>query len=349
MKEQFLDAIAASIQRVLRVRHVTRYQYDRPVDRAVLRLILRPRIDVHQRVASASVVIEPRAVTTEYEDVFGNQATKVVIDQPFESVTITSDSVVALTDIDPFAFCNAPMRPSFPLSWMPWERTLLQPYLTPVELPETQLQEIFDYAMSFVEANNHDLMETLFAINLTLFREFAYVPGSTSLVTTPFDVLQTKKGVCQDFANLFITMARLLNLPARYVCGYIHTGNTGPNRAQSDASHAWVQLYLPNIGWKGFDPTNGVLTHTSHIRVGYGRHFRDCTPTTGTVYSPARETMSIDVEVKDVTEPTISPSSEPPASNATTPSAAPPLPTTSDPSITPSSTPALNAAPATVG
>ena len=100
----------------------------------------------------------------------------------------------------------------------------------------------------------------------------------------------SKKGVCQDFANLFICMARLLGIPARYVCGYVYTGNTG-------ASHAWLQLYIPEVGWRGFDPTNGVLASTNHIRVAYGRHYRDATPTSGTLYSSARETMTVDVQV----------------------------------------------------
>jgi transglutaminase-like putative cysteine protease len=108
--------------------------------------------------------------------------------------------------------------------------------------------------------------------------------------------------VCQDFSNLFITMARLLNLPARYVCGYIFTGNTGESRAQSDASHAWVQLYIPTVGWKGFDPTNGILPHMDHVRVGVGRHYRDTAPATGTIYSQAVETMTVDVEVTDVSD-----------------------------------------------
>ena len=106
--------------------------------------------------------------------------------------------------------------------------------------------------------------------------------------------------MCQDFANLFITLARLLGIPARYVCGYIYTGNNGNSRADSDATHAWVQLYIPNIGWKGFDPTNGVLPQTDHVRVAYGRHYRDTTPTAGTIYgAQAEETMHIDVEVTD--------------------------------------------------
>lgn len=302
MKEQFLAAIAKSFKRVLRVRHVTRYQYDRPIERSELRMILQPMHDSRQKVITSSLHLEPAARLVEYEDVFGNHVVRATMEQPYTQLTISSESDVALSDVDPFAFANVPIRPTFPLVWMPWERTMLEPYLTCVELPETQIKEIYAFAMSFVEANNHDLMETLFAINLCLYREFAYVPGSTSLETTPFDVLCSKRGVCQDFANLFIAMARLLNIPARYVCGYIHTGNTGEDRAQSDASHAWVQLYLPKVGWKGFDPTNGVLTHTAHVRVGYGRHFRDCTPTAGTLYTPAAESLSIDVEVTDLTE-----------------------------------------------
>jgi transglutaminase-like putative cysteine protease len=176
---------------------------------------------------------------------------------------------------------------------------MLSPYLTPVELPETQLRELYDYAMSFVEKNGHDLMETLFAINLTLFREYQYVPGSTWLETTPYEVYTTKKGVCQDFANLFICMARLLGIPARYVCGYVYTGNQDGARARSDASHAWVQLYIPNVGWKGYDPTNGVLPTTEHVRVAYGRHYLDATPTSGTLYTQAYETLRIDVQVID--------------------------------------------------
>ena len=166
-----------------------------------------------------------------------------------------------------------------------------------MELPESQLREVLDFAMSIATRNQFDVYETLFDMNLTLFRDFAYTPLSTTLETTPFDVLTAKQGVCQDFANLMICMARLLNLPARYVCGYIFTGNTGEARAQSDATHAWVQIFLPDVGWKGFDPTNGVLPATDHVRMAVGRHYRDTAPTSGTLYSPAQERLTIDVEV----------------------------------------------------
>lgn len=302
--------------RQLSVRHQTVYTYDRPVERSVLRLMLRPVHDWKQTVIRYKLTLSPEVPLFEMEDVFGNWATRVDIPTPFTELKVTAESVVELLDVCPFAFASMPIRPEFPLPWMPWERKMLDPYLHSIELPETQLKELYAYAMSFVEANNHDLMETLFAINLTIFREYAYTPGSTTLATTPYDVLTTKRGVCQDFANLFICLARLLGIPARYVCGYLYTGNTGASRASSDASHAWVQLYIPNVGWKAFDPTNGVLPQTDHVRVSHGRHFGDVTPTSGTLFTPAVETMRIDVEVKDVTPADIPASTDAPPSQA---------------------------------
>lgn len=286
--------------RKLRVLHTTKYTYDKPVQRSVHKLHLCPINDWDQRVLAHTLTIKPEVSTLEFEDVFGNWATTFELNDPYTELSLIADSIVELHDTDPFAFAKKKIHPSFPLVWMPWEQAMLAPYLRPLELPDTQIQELFDYAMSFVQKNDGDLMETLFAINLTLFREYKYVPGSTNLQTTPYDVFVNKQGVCQDFANLFICLARLLNIPARYTCGYIYTGNVGETRASSDATHAWVQLYIPSIGWKGFDPTNGVLPETGHIRVGYGRHYRDVTPTAGTLFSPAQETMSIDVTVTEV-------------------------------------------------
>jgi transglutaminase-like putative cysteine protease len=287
--------------RCLSVKHTTRYVYNQAVQRSTHCVRLRPVDDLYQRVQNYQLQITPEVPIVEFEDVFGNWASSFEIKQPYTELVLTAESTVALSDIDPFAFTQTPIRPSFPLVWMPWERMMLFPYLAPLELPEPQLRELSDYAMSFVEKNNYDLMEALFDINLTLFREYKYVPGSTRLETTPYDVYTGKKGVCQDFANLFICMARLLGIPARYVCGYIYTGHAEAEAtpAQSDASHAWLQLYIPHVGWKGFDPTNGVLANSDHIRVAYGRHYRDATPTTGTLYTPAQETMSIDVQVTE--------------------------------------------------
>ena len=287
--------------RRLHVRHTTNYAYDKPVERSLHRLHLRPMVDARQALVSHRLTWNPHSPASEYEDVFGNATTRFELSEPYSQLTIEAESIVELRDDDPFDFANAPIRPSFPLHWMPWELTMLTPYLTSGEAPEAQLHELFDYALSFVERNNRDLMETLFAINLTLFREYTYAPGSTSLKTTPYDVFTQRQGVCQDFSNLFICLARLLGIPARYVCGYVFCPAT--NTVQSQQSHAWVELYIPHVGWKGFDPTNGILPRLDHIRVAVGRHYRDTAPTAGTLYTSALETMQVHVAVSDLAAP----------------------------------------------
>ena len=156
-----------------------------------------------QRLISHELQINPEPVVIEFEDVFGNRASRFEINQPYDTLTISAESVVELCEGDPFGFANLPVRPaSFPLGWMPWERMMLSPYLMATELPDTQLREIYDYAMQFVERNNRDLMETLFAINLELFNEYRYVPGSTSMNTSPYEVMRTPhrrlSGLCKS-------------------------------------------------------------------------------------------------------------------------------------------------------
>jgi transglutaminase-like putative cysteine protease len=283
--------------RRLRVAHTTRYEYDAPVPKSHHRLHVRPVFDARQRLVSHALRISPDVSPFAYEDVFGNATLRFEISEPYTELEVTAESVVDVVLDDPFAFANVPIRPSFPLSWMPWELKMLAPYLSSIELPEEQLRELFDFAMSFAARNHHDLMETLFAMNLTLFREFEYVPGSTQLATTPYDVFHGRQGVCQDFANLFICLARLLAIPARYVCGYVYCPQA--DSLQSAASHAWVELYIPGVGWKGFDPTNGVLAHADHIRVAVGRNYRDTAPLAGTIYGSAQERMRVHVAVTE--------------------------------------------------
>jgi transglutaminase-like putative cysteine protease len=135
-------------------------------------------------------------------------------------------------------------------------------------------------------------------MNASIFVDYQYKSGSTSLSTTAFDVFANRRGVCQDFANLFICLARLIGVPARYACGYLYTGPQHPNSRMADASHAWVQVYLPEVGWRGFDPTNGVLTQTDHVRVAVGRNYTDATPTSGTIYvGGGGETLQVEVRL----------------------------------------------------
>jgi transglutaminase-like putative cysteine protease len=288
--------------RLFEVRHRTIYRYAKQVERSTHLLRLTPRVDRNQRVRKHSLSISVPCQTKDFEDVFGNRARRLHIDTPWTEMMIEAKSLVEVTDLDPLDFRSLKSRSTIPLVWMPWQRQIMAPYLLPPELAESELDELTEYAMSFVKRNDYDLLDTLLDINQTIFKEYAYRQNSTTVFTTAFEVYANRRGVCQDFTNLFICLARLLGVPARYVCGYIYTGpkgQAGVNTLQSEASHAWVQLYLPEVGWRGFDPTNGILTQTDHVRVAVGRNYRDATPTSGTIYvGGGPETLEVDVRME---------------------------------------------------
>jgi len=284
--------------------HRTVYRYENAVERSSHLLKLFPVHDRLQRVREQSLALtldgEPfEGKHIDFDDVFGNRARRLMVERPYKELAIEARSKVDLLDTDPLEFKPLHARRAIPLVWMPWQREMMAPYLLPAELPETQLQELAEYAMTFVERSDYDLIGTLLDMNRSIFREYKYTQGATTVATTAFDVYANRRGVCQDFTNLFICLARLLGIPARYTCGYIYTGPKAENTAQSEASHAWVELYLPEVGWKGFDPTNGVLTQTEHIRVASGRSYIDATPTSGTIYvGGGPETLSVDVRLE---------------------------------------------------
>ncbi len=268
----------------LQVLHRTVYRYREPVQQSSHLLRLSPMHDRMQTVLEHSLRVSVEGQSREYDDVFGNRVRRLRLDTPFTELVIEAKSRVELLETDPFAFRQLRDKSSFPLVWMPWQRNQLAPFLLPPELPESELNDLTDYAMTFVLRNDYDLFDTLLDVNATIFKEFQYVQGSTTLGTTAFQVYSSRSGVCQDFSNLFICMMRLLGVPARYMCGYVYTGPKNLQHPQSEASHAWVQVYLPEVGWRGFDPTNGILTQTDHVRVACGRAYADATPTSGTIF-----------------------------------------------------------------
>ncbi|MBT6250408.1 MAG: transglutaminase family protein, partial [Nitrospina sp.] len=220
---------------------------------------------------------------------------------PYKQLLIKSKSRVKVYSCPPDSHSPIMRRSQIPLMWMPWQRQMMLPYLLPPELPETQLRQLTDFAMSFVKRNDSHLIDSLMDINKKIYEDFSYVQGITFLETTAFDVFSIRKGVCQDFANLFICLCRLIDIPARYRVGYIYTGGDYENKLQSDASHAWVEVYLPFLGWRGFDPTNGCMVAQDHIRVASGRNYRDATPVSGTIYKGGgTEQLKVEVQIRKV-------------------------------------------------
>lgn len=287
--------------RLYEVRHVTKYEYTEPVEHSTHTFRLQPTDDPVQEVVQSKLTISSPAEEIIYEDVFGNQAIHCIIDKAYTHLSVEAVSRVKIFATPPDDHSLSRRQTSIPLVWMPWQRQMMMPYLLPSELPESQLRELTEYAMSFVARNDYHLLDTIEDMNVSIYQDYTYVSGSTSLNTTPFEVYTSREGVCQDFANLFICMARLLGIPARYRMGYIYTGANYTNKIQSDASHAWAEVYLPYVGWRGFDPTNGCAVSQDHIRVACGRNYRDATPTSGTIYKGGgTETLTVDVKMHEL-------------------------------------------------
>jgi transglutaminase-like putative cysteine protease len=132
-----------------------------------------------------------------------------------------------------------------------------------------------------------------------IHREFKYAPGATTNRTSITEVLRSRKGVCQDFAHLMIGALRAGGLAARYVSGYIRTVQPGGAAAVGgDASHAWVSVYCPPLGWVDFDPTNDCLVGEGHVTLAWGRDFGDVSPLRGILFGGSRHKLSVDVRVQ---------------------------------------------------
>lgn len=126
------------------------------------------------------------------------------------------------------------------------------------------------------------VFENLQILNEKVYRSINFTVGITHTETTIKDILKLQAGVCQDFAHLFCAVARKNKVPTRYVSGYLHQGNGFFGDSQM---HAWVECYIPNTGWVGFDPTNNILADHNHIKVCHGKNYMDCSPLKGIVFT----------------------------------------------------------------
>src|SRR5690606_9798242 len=160
----------------LKVRHVTAYTYEEPVELSSHVVRLSPVQDADQRVLSHRLTVDPATPSSDFEDVFGNRARRMRLEKPYTKLEVLSESIVQVRQ--PPLLHSPQRRMTIPLVWMPWQRQMMLPYLLPMELAETQLRELSEFAMSFAERQDFDLVETLIDMNQTIYRDFAYVQGS---------------------------------------------------------------------------------------------------------------------------------------------------------------------------
>jgi len=131
-----------------------------------------------------------------------------------------------------------------------------------------------------------------------LYRHFEYMPNTTTVDSTIDDILTDGKGVCQDYAHVMLSICRELHIPARYVSGYLVQENRFGSAATIDQSHAWVECYIPSLGWVGIDPTNDVIANEHHIRVAIGRDYDDVPPTRGVYKGVGEQILEVGVKIQ---------------------------------------------------
>ncbi len=175
-------------------------------------------------------------------------------------------------------------------------------YLTPSEYAiKTEL--LAELARELKVERRGDPLNLLREINAAIYERFDYDPQTTSVDSPIDDALRARKGVCQDFAHIMITLARGLGIPCRYVSGYLFHESNGHDRSASGATHAWVEAFLPEPGWVGFDPTNNLIAGERHIRTAIGRDYADVPPTRGVFKGIAQSELSVGVQVSPTEAP----------------------------------------------
>jgi len=284
-----------------RVEHTTTYEYNESVSICHNEARLVPRGTPFQQLLSTRFSVEPSAsVMTEDRDYFGNNVHFFVLQESHLRMSVTVQSEV---DVTPFE------RPVLSLS-PAWESVRdgvrsdfssegLRAFEYTVESPHVRfVPGLLEYARpSFTP--ERPLLEAVFDLTRRIYTEFKYEPGTTTVTTPLAEVLQKRRGVCQDFAHLQLGMLRALGLCARYVSGYLHTSPPPgqPKLQGADASHAWVAVYCPGFGYVDFDPTNGCLSRDEHVTLAWGRDFSDTSPLKGVILGGGNHIVRVGVDV----------------------------------------------------
>ncbi len=308
----------------LRVFHTTRYTYPSPAIESHNELRLMPLSDGDQTCLDFRLSTTPPAHLSAY-DLPTGRVHYFDVRPPHSELVIQAESLVVTFKHDPFEslqliaddsafYAREGVRQRYAEYLLPTERVPLH--------PETD-------RIAAVARRQAGIGTASFLISLArlLHRVFTYAPGSTNVNTTLLQVLEHKQGVCQDFAHLMLAVCRRQGIPARYVSGYLYTGETTTQTSlesdaalsahategrttetsrpleavkpwvSGDAMHAWVECLLPDERWHGFDPTNNLLTNDSYIKVHYGRDYGDVPPVRGVYRGPFAHTLHVSVRV----------------------------------------------------
>jgi transglutaminase-like putative cysteine protease len=281
------------------VRHITNFRYKPAVRESVMEVRMQPRTDFRQRCLSFSLSIEPRANTMVYRDFYGNAVHNFDIPERHEVIDVMAQAIVdvlPMRELDVSAVEDWDELDRRVAQTDYWEMMVPSHFATPTPLLE-QLAGELDLR------RRGNPLELLRELNGRLYEKFDYAPNTTAVDSPIDDALQSRRGVCQDFAHIMTTLVRLLKIPCRYVSGYLFHEDKSMDRSPAGATHAWVEAYLGELGWVAFDPTNNLEGCDRHVRVALGRDYADVPPTRGVYKGDAESELSVLVTVTPVDAP----------------------------------------------
>ena len=284
-----------------RIVHKTVYRYSEPASLSQNELILQPRGTAFQRVGESRLSIQPNPqYTSERLDYYGNRIQVFMVQHPHSELTMTATSRVE----------TLPPADLSALQTLAWEDVVhslgrheqteaLDAFQFVFASPMVAISpKVREYALvSFPPGRA--ILEGAIHLMGRIFTEFTYDKAATTVDTGVDQVLAQCKGVCQDFAHLAIGCLRSLGLAARYVSGYLETlpPPGKPKLVGADASHAWLSVYIPGVGWVDLDPTNNLIPGERHITLAWGRDYADVTPVKGVVMGGGVHALSVMVDV----------------------------------------------------
>lgn len=284
------------------IKHTTTYQYRDVVNQSFSEVRLTPYNTAFQNCLEARLNIEPHAHSIDSRlDFYGNLVHSFSICQPHRHLKIVAESTVSVfaPQINYYYEIGTSHWQTFQKKLSNFDPKLLDikqfvlasQYIKPDKSIEEFVKPIFAQEPIFLQAIKRLMNE--------IFNTFQFKAGATTISTPVREVMEIRKGVCQDFAHVAIACLRYLGLAARYVSGYLETiPPVGTQKlVGADASHAWVAVYIPEYGWVEFDPTNNIFVKDQHITLAVGRDYADIAPVRGVVYSEGSQVMDTSVDV----------------------------------------------------
>ncbi len=288
---------------LLIVEHSNLYRYAQPVELTTHRLMLRPAESHSLRITAEALTISaPHQLTWEH-DVFYNSLARVHFTDKTDELQIVSRYEVEQSNLNPFDFVCEIYTNELPFAYQGDEATDLLPYL-PLQYPDDD-SAVQAWLQPYLDSQGRaKTLEFLLDLNTAIAADFSYGRRETPGIQSPAETLRLGTGSCRDFALLLMEAARSMKLAARYVSGYLcGEAEEGAPEIASNATHAWTEIYLPGAGWKGFDPTSGILAAGYHVRVAATRNPTQATPIRGNYIGDASLFRGMEVTVNARTAP----------------------------------------------